>query len=90
MPGTKILCVIVSLGGYENTLQSVKDQTIHPNKIVIADKPFPQFKYAGERAAMAMRDALSKEALDEFTHILRVDGDTVLQRDYIEHSLQKC
>ena len=34
-----------------------------------------------------MREALSKEKLENYTHILRVDGDTTLPKDYIEHSL---
>jgi hypothetical protein len=89
MSGVKILCIIVSLGGYEKTLQSVKNQTVQPVKIVVADKPFPQFRFAGERAGMAMRDVLSREKLDDYTHILRVDGDTVLPKDFIEHSLNK-
>ncbi len=89
MSGVKILCVIVSLAGYEKTLQSVKDQTIQPVKIVIANKPFPQFRFTGERAGMAIRDALLKEKLEDYTHLLRVDGDTILPKDYIEHSLSK-
>ncbi len=89
MSGIEILCVIVSPGGYEKTLQSVKDQTVQPKKIVIADKPYPQFRFVGERVGMAMRDALSRENLDDYTHILRVDGDTILSKDHIEHSLSK-
>jgi hypothetical protein len=89
MSGIKILCVIVSLCGYEKTLQSIKDQTVQPKKIVIADKPYPQFRFVGERVGMAMRNALSREKLDNYTHILRVDGDTILPKDYIQHSLSK-
>ena len=89
MSGVKILCVIVSLDGYEKTLQSVKDQTVQPVKIVIADKPFPQFRFVGERVGMAMRDVLLKEKLDEYTHILRVDGDTILPKNYVKYSLSK-
>ncbi|UCC58204.1 MAG: glycosyltransferase family 2 protein [Candidatus Bathyarchaeum sp.] len=89
MFGTKILCVIVSTGDYEKTLQSIKDQTVQPEKIVIADKPYPQFRFVGERVGMAMRDALSREKLDNYTHILRVDGDTILQKDHVQHSLSK-
>lgn len=89
MSGVEIICVIVSLGGYEKTLQSVKNQNVQPAKIVIADKPFPQFRFAGERAGMALRDILLKEKLDDYTHILRVDGDTILPENYIEHSLSK-
>jgi hypothetical protein len=89
MFGAKILCVIVSLVGYQKTFQSVKDQTVQPDKIVIANKPFPQFRFVGERAGMAIRDVLLKEKLDDYTHILRVDGDTILPKDYIEHSLSK-
>jgi hypothetical protein len=89
MSGVKILCVIVSLGECEETLQSVKNQTVQPFKIVVANKSFPQFKFVGERAGMAIRDVLSKEKLEDYTHILRVDGDTLLPKDYIEHSLSK-
>jgi hypothetical protein len=89
MFGDKVLCIIVSLGGHEKTFQSVEEQTVQPVKIVIANKPFPQFRFVGERAGMAIRDVLVKENLDNYTHILRVDGDTILPKDYIEHSLSK-
>jgi hypothetical protein len=89
MSGNKILCVIVSDCGCEKTLQSVKDQTIQPEKIVIADKLYPQFRFIGERVGMAMRDALSGENLDNYTHVLRVDGDTILPNDHIQYALNK-
>jgi hypothetical protein len=88
MSGRRILCVVVSLGGYEKTVESIKDQTFPVSKIVVADKPFPQFRYVGERAGMAMRDALSKECLGNFTHILRVDGDTILPRNFVDESIK--
>jgi hypothetical protein len=87
--GIRILCVIVSLGDCEKTLQSIKDQTIQPTKIVIADKSYPQFRFVGERVGMAMRDALSREKLDNYTHILRVDGDTILPKDHVKYCLRK-
>ena len=34
-----------------------------------------------------MRDALSKEKLDDFTHVLRVDGDVILPKRFIEAAL---
>ncbi|MCW4035373.1 MAG: hypothetical protein CW716_00070 [Candidatus Bathyarchaeum sp.] len=88
MSGPRILCVVVSLGGYDKTVESINRQTCPVSKLVIANKPFPEFKYIGERAGMAMRDALSKECLDDFTHILRVDGDTVLPKNFVEESLK--
>lgn len=88
MSGRRILCIVVSLGGHEKTIESIKHQTFPVSKIVVADKRFPQFRYVGERAGMAMRDALSKERLEDFTHILRVDGDTLLPRKFVEESLK--
>jgi len=88
MSGPRILCVVVSLGGHDNTVDSIKNQTCPISKLVIADKPFPQFRYVGERVGMAMRDALSKIRLDDFTHILRVDDDTILPKNFVEESLK--
>jgi hypothetical protein len=88
MSGVRILCVVVSLGGYEKTVESIKQQTVPVSKLVVADNPFPQFRYVGERAGMAMRKALSQECLENFTYILRVDGDTLLPRNFVEESLK--
>jgi hypothetical protein len=88
MSGHKVLCVVVTLGGYGRTVESVKQQTYPVSKLVIANEPFPQFQSVGERTGMAMRNALSKERLDDFTHILRVDGDTILPKNFVEESLK--
>jgi hypothetical protein len=37
---------------------------------------------------MAMRNALAKEQLDDFSYILRVDGDTILPKNFVEESLK--
>lgn len=84
--GTKILCIVVSLGAAEKTIESIHTQTIEPLKIVFANKKY-NFRYVGERAGSAMRDALSKENLDDFTHVLRVDGDVTLPKRFIEAAL---
>lgn len=89
MCGARILCIVVSLGGYEKTLESICEQTEVPERIVVADKVFPQ-RFVGERAGMAMRDALSREDLDGFTHLLRVDGDVTFPRKtFIEEALAR-
>jgi len=88
MSGAKILCVVVTLGGHGKTLASIHRQTVKPDLILIADKKFDR-QFAGERAGCAMRHALSQVNLDNFTHILRVDGDTVLPDTFIESALEQ-
>jgi hypothetical protein len=60
--------MVVSLGGYGKTVDSINQQTFPVSKLVIADKPFPSYKCVGERAGLAIRDALSLECLDDFTN----------------------
>ncbi|PVX27759.1 MAG: hypothetical protein CW716_00610 [Candidatus Bathyarchaeum sp.] len=88
MSGPRVLCVVVSLSDCDRTVESVKQQTCPVSKLVIANKEFPQLRYAGERAGMAMRNALTEEQLDKFSHILRVDGDTILPKNFVEESLK--
>ena len=87
-PKIKILCVLVSLGGFEETLKSIRSQTVQPAKIVIADKPYPEFKFVGERAGMAVRKVLKNEPLNKYSHFLRVDGDVFLPPTFIEESVK--
>ncbi len=88
MCGPKVLCVVVSLDHPAATLQSIFNQTVKPSKVVVAHKSYSQYRYVGERVGRAINHVLSYENLGDYTYLLRVDGDTVLPRDFLEKMLQ--
>lgn len=81
-----ILAILVSEGPAPETLQSLQNQTVRIDRVVLADRTFPD-RRAGIRVAKAINCELDRLDLAEFDWLLRVDGDTILPPDWLERSM---
>lgn len=84
---SKVLAIIVTLDNPRIAIKSLMSQTFIPAKIVVSNKVF-DYKYVGERAGAATREAINGEDLNDFTHIFRTDGDVILHPRTLEVSLK--
>jgi len=70
-------------------LKSVRNQTLPPALILVADKKFSLEMPLGERIGKAINLELSKVGLEKFDYLVRFDDDlTPLPSDFMEQNLK--
>ena len=84
----KILCIILSLPSQLKfeTIRSVMDQSVPVEMIILLTKKSMKPTLI-ERIADAENAGLEHISLKDFDYILKVDGDTILGRDFIKNNL---
>jgi hypothetical protein len=84
----KILCVILSLPEHLRfqTIQSVLAQSVPVDMIALLTKKSDRPSIT-ERISDASNEGISHINLSDFDYLLRLDGDTVLGRDFIKNNL---
>jgi len=85
----KILCVIPVLPGdlNEGTIESILKQTVPVTEILITSRR-TRGKTVSQRVSRNLNLGLAGVELACYDYLLRVDGDTVLPRNFVEENLR--
>lgn len=81
----RILAIIPSIFRADATVNSLKSQTLKPQKIIVTSKRFSS-PFLGVRIAKAINAELSSINLENYDFLLRVDDDMILPANFLEEN----
>ena len=86
----KILCIVPALPNdlSPETVASIHNQTVPiDNLLIVSEKIVEDISFPA-KISKALNNALANINLENFDYILRVDGDTVIPRNFVEANLK--
>jgi hypothetical protein len=83
----KILAVIISVNPPRKLIESLKNQTLKPTKIIIANYRVPTKYSVGQRSAYAFNRAVQNVNLEKYDYLIKLDDDVLLPPNFIEANI---